>query len=242
MLILGIDTSTDFLALSLLENNKIKAEYNLSLKRQHSEKLLPLMAELFKTFELSVKDLDAVAVATGPGSFTGLRIAITTAKMIGRIFAIPVKGISTLEIMAAGQSANYILPMLDARRNRVYYSFYSRKLNDFQTEVEKNFNLKEIYKASSIEIDKLAELLSDYKDEEILLLGDKTDKTAKIFKKENFKILTAASENNYPRAAVLARLGRDYIRAGKKDDIYQLKPAYLKKPQAELNWQKKYGG
>ncbi|ADQ15274.1 tRNA (adenosine(37)-N6)-threonylcarbamoyltransferase complex dimerization subunit type 1 TsaB [Halanaerobium hydrogeniformans] len=242
MLILGIDTSTDFLALSLMEDDKIKAEYNLSLKRQHSEKLLPLIDELFKTFELKAKDLDAIAVATGPGSFTGLRIAITTAKMLGRIFSIPVKGISTLEIMAAGQRANYILAMLDAKRNRVYYSFYSRKTDDFQTELDKKFKLKEIYKASSIEINNLAELLSDYKAEEILLIGDKTDKTAEILRNSNFNILKAEAENNYPRAAVLARLGRDYISAGQRDDIYQLKPTYLKKPQAELNWQQKYGG
>ncbi|MCC3145017.1 tRNA (adenosine(37)-N6)-threonylcarbamoyltransferase complex dimerization subunit type 1 TsaB [Halanaerobium sp. Z-7514] len=242
MLILGIDTSTDYLALSLLEDNLVKAEYNLSLKRQHSEKLLPLMEELFQTFAIKAQDLDAIAVSIGPGSFTGLRIAITTAKMLGRIFDIPVKGISTLEIMAAGQRADYILTMLDARRARVYYSFYSRKKADFKTDLEKKLNLKELYQASSIKIEQLAELLSAYKGEEILLLGDKTDKAAEILKRENFNVITADPENNYPRSAVLARLGRDYINLGQEDDIYQLKPAYLKKPQAELNWQQKYGG
>jgi len=240
MLILGIDTATDILALSLLDGDKITAEYNLSLKRQHSEKLLPLMQEMFETLDINPEKLDGVAVGIGPGSFTGLRIAITAAKMIGRIFSIPVKGISTLETIAAGIKAEYVLPLIDARRNRVYYSFYQTSLESKDDSVENTYSLKKILDAAGAEMESLPEILAEYKDKEIILAGHKIEQSCKILKEAGFDVSAAESENNFPRAAVLARLGRNYIKAAEEDSIYELKPAYLKKPQAELNWQKKY--
>lgn len=235
MLILGIDSSTDILGLALMDSGQLKGEYNLSLKRQHSEKLLPLMEQIFELLEIKAEDLGGVAVAVGPGSFTGLRIGITTAKMLGRIFSIPVKGISTLEIMAAGADGDYILPLLDARRKRVYYSFYQRNEN------QNEFFLNEINRAASAGISELPEILSEYKNKEITIIGEKTAEAWKVLKKNNFIVKQSAAEKNFTRAAVLARLGQDYINSGQEDDIYQLKPTYLKKPQAEINWQQKYG-
>jgi len=235
MLILGIDTSTDILGLALMESDQLKAEYNLSLKRQHSEKLLPLMEQIFELIGVEAGDLDGIAVAVGPGSFTGLRIGITTAKMLARIFSIPVKGISTLEIMAAGAEGEYLLPLLDARRQRVYYSFYQRNTN------KDKFFLKEIKKAASADISELPEILSKYQDQEISIIGEKTAEVKETLVKNNFRVKAFRAEKNIPRAAVLAGLGRDYINSGQNDDIYQLKPAYLKIPQAEINWQQKYG-
>ncbi|MFP4020638.1 MAG: tRNA (adenosine(37)-N6)-threonylcarbamoyltransferase complex dimerization subunit type 1 TsaB [Halanaerobium sp.] len=235
MLILGIDCSTDLLGLAVMDSGQLKGEYNLSLKRQHSEKLLPLMEQIFELLDIEAEDLEGVAVAVGPGSFTGLRIGITTAKMLGRIFSIPVKGISTLEILAAGADGDYILPLLDARRKRVYYSFY-------QKNKEKNeFFLKKIYKAASTGINELPAILSKYKDKEITVIGEMTAEVQQILEQENFLLKQAAAEENFTRAAVLARLGHDYIESGREDYIYQLKPAYLKKAQAEINWQQKYG-
>ncbi|TDO86129.1 tRNA threonylcarbamoyladenosine biosynthesis protein TsaB [Halanaerobium saccharolyticum] len=233
MLILGIDTSTDILGLALMESGQLKGEYNLSLKRQHSEKLLPLIEEIFELLGFEAGNLDGIAVAVGPGSFTGLRIGITTAKMLGRIFSIPVKGISTLEILAAGAEGNYLLPLLDARRKRVYYSFFQR--------MENELFLKAINKAASAGISELPEILSKYQDQEISIIGEKTAEVKEVLAKNNFRVRVFRAEKNHPRAAVLARLGEDYLKSGQADDIYQLKPAYLKIPQAEINWQQKYG-
>ena len=236
MLILGIDTSTDILGLALLKENKLLGEYNLNLKRQHSEKLLPLLKEIFNHLDLTLRDLDGVAVAVGPGSFTGLRIGITTAKMLGRIFSIPVKGISTLEIMAAGVENNYLLPLLDARRKRVYYSFYKKSNSE-----PENIFLEQIKEAASTNISELPQILAAYRQEKIVLVGEKTAEVKEIMTKNGFIVKKASDEKNTPRAAVLAELGLAYIKAGDQDDIYKLKPAYLKKPQAEINWQQKYG-
>lgn len=235
MLTLAIDCSTDILGLALIDSGQLRGEYNLSLKRQHSEKLLPLMEQIFELLDIEAEELEGVAVAVGPGSFTGLRIGITTAKMLGRIFSIPVKGISTLEIMAAGADGDYILPLLDARRKRVYYSFYQKNKK------KNKFFLKEIKKAASSGIDDLPAILSEYKDKKITVVGEKTVEVQQILEQKNFQIKQAAAERNFTRAAVLARLGQNYIDLGQEDDIYQLKPAYLKKPQAEINWQQKYG-
>ena len=236
MLILAVDSSTDILGLALIDSGQLKGEYNLSLKRQHSEKLLPLMEQIFELLEIKPGDLDGAAVAVGPGSFTGLRIGITTAKMLGRIFSIPVKGISTLEVMAAGAEGDYILPLLDARRKRVYYSFYQKSENHNESFLE------EIKKAASTAISELPEILSEYKNKEITVVGEMTAEVRRVLEQNNFLVKQAAAEKNFTRAAVLARLGQDYINSGQEDDIYQLKPAYLKQPQAEINWQQKYAG
>lgn len=235
MLTLGIDTSTDNLGLALIENDSIKAEYNLSLKRKHSEKLLPLMEDIFANIGVKPQALDAAAVAVGPGSFTGLRIGITTAKILARIFEIPVKGISTLEIMAAGVESEYSLSLLDARRERVYYSFY--KLNYKKN----NYIPQTLLTAASARISEIPNILSDYKENEFTVIGEKQTAVIDILKTNNFVVNKSSFEKNIPRAAVLARLGRDYISQGYKDNIYELKPTYLKQPQAEINWQKKYG-
>ena len=235
MLILAIDSSTDILGLALMDSGQLKGEYNLSLKRQHSEKLLPLIAQILELLEIKAEALDGAAVAVGPGSFTGLRIGITTAKMLGRIFSIPVKGISTLEIMAAGAEGEYILPLLDARRKRVYYSFYQNNEN------HNDFFLKELNKAASAAISELPSILSKYKNKEITIVGAMTAEVQEVLLANNFIVKQSTAEKNFTRAAVLARLGQEYINSGQKDDIYQLKPTYLKQPQAEINWQQKYG-
>lgn len=235
MLILAIDTSTDILGLALLKDQKLIGEYNLSLKRQHSEKLIPLMEEFFLLLDYKIENLDAVAVSIGPGSFTGLRIGITVAKMLGRLFSIPVKGVSTLEVMAADVTADYILPLLDARRERVYYSFFSTNIN------QQKISLKKLKEPGTVKIKRIPEILTNYKDNNITIIGQKKAETIKVLSENGFKVKQTSLNKDSPRAAVLAELGLNYIQAGEADDIYQIKPAYLKKTQAEINWQQKYG-
>lgn len=235
MLILAIDSSTDLLGLALVEDQKLLGEYSLNLKRQHSEKLIPLIEEIFNILDAKIEDLDAVAVSTGPGSFTGLRIGITAAKILGRIFSIPVKGVSTLEIMAAAVTGEYILPLIDARRKRVYYSLYNNKKDGFGADK----TLKELQKASAAEIKKLPKLLAEYKNEKITVIGQKNIEVAKTMRADGFKIEETTLGHNFPRAAVLAELALSAVKSNNSDDIYQLKPAYLKKTQAEIDWQQK---
>lgn len=240
MLILGIDTSTDILALAVLKDKKMLGEYNLSLKRQHSEKLIPLIKESFSLLNINPGDLDGIAVGIGPGSFTGLRIAITAAKLMGRINGIPVKGISTLEVMAAGVRADYILPLIDARRNRVYYSLYKSNIKKAGKNFESNYSVDNCLDLRAGGLNELPDILHQYQDNEIMVVGEKVETASQILRDHNFNIVSAEIENNFPRAAVTARLGENYISRGISDDIYELKPLYLKKAQAEINWQKKY--
>ncbi|MGM0601848.1 MAG: tRNA (adenosine(37)-N6)-threonylcarbamoyltransferase complex dimerization subunit type 1 TsaB [Bacillota bacterium] len=233
MLILGIDTSTEVLGLALADNKKIAAEYNLRLKRQHSEKLLPLIKEMFKTFDINPSQIEAVAVSTGPGSFTGLRIGITAAKIISRINSIPIIGISTLEVMAASvKNDGIIIPLIDAGRNRFYYSIFLRD----------NSELKTIFEAEAAELEVAAEKIkSEVEGREIYVVGEKSRESADILKTKLDNVNHPGREFDYPRAAVLAILGDEYIKQNREDDLYKIKPEYLKKPQAEINWLKKYG-
>ncbi|RCW49247.1 MULTISPECIES: tRNA (adenosine(37)-N6)-threonylcarbamoyltransferase complex dimerization subunit type 1 TsaB [unclassified Halanaerobium] len=233
MLILGIDTSTEVLGLALADENKIKAEYNLRLRRQHSEKLLPLIKEMFAVLEIEPSEIEAVAVSTGPGSFTGLRIGITAAKIISRINNIPIKGVSTLEITASSVKNNgIIIPLIDAGRNRFYFSIYLREDN----------NLKLISDPEAAQLDIISKKAAAVGSKDIYVVGEKSKKAADILAAElDNNIIYPGREFDYPQSSILAVLGHEYIEQKREDDLYKIKPKYLKKPQAEINWLKKYG-
>jgi len=234
MMILGIDTSTEVLGLALADENKIKAEYNLRLRRQHSEKLLPLISEMFKTLDTDPSEIEAVAVSTGPGSFTGLRIGITAAKIISRINNIPIKGVSTLEVMAASvKNCGVIIPLIDAGRKRFYFSIYLRENN----------KLKLISDPETAQLDIISKkTASAAGSRNIYVVGEKSRKAADMLTLElDNNIIYPGREFDYPRSSVLAVLGHEYIEQKREDDLYKIKPEYLKKPQAEINWLKKYG-
>ncbi|SFL37991.1 tRNA (adenosine(37)-N6)-threonylcarbamoyltransferase complex dimerization subunit type 1 TsaB [Halanaerobium salsuginis] len=249
MLTLAIDTATEVLGLALLNQQQLVIEHNLHLPRQHSEKLLPLIESMFELTEFEVADLSGIGVTVGPGSFTGLRIGITTVKLLARIFKIPVKGVSSLELLAAAVEGEYLLPLFDARRKRVYTALYQRQLGkvaERQQAISASNNLifnsrKAIIKPAGIEITKLPEILADYRQFKLTLLGEPKIAVKEVLTAAGFRVEFANLENDFPRAAVLARLAAQYLAMDQSDDIYQLKPAYLKQPQAEINWQQKYG-
>lgn len=253
MLTLAIDTATEILGLALLNQQQLVIEHNLRLPRQHSEKLLPLIESMFELTEFEIKDVTGIGVTVGPGSFTGLRIGITTAKLLARIFKIPVKGVSSLELLAAAVEEEYLLPLFDARRKRVYTALYQRQLGkaaeqgllyDQATSASNNLIFdwrQEIIKPTGIEIAKLPEILADYRQFKLTLLGEPKITVKEILTAAGFRVEFVNLENDFPRAAVLARLAAQYLAIDQSDDIYQLKPAYLKQPQAEINWQQKYG-
>lgn len=126
MKILGIDTSTSVAAVALMDENKLIGEMTLNDKKTHSQKLMVLIDNLLTLSETKLSDLDAIAVAVGPGSFTGLRIGITTAKALAHPLNIKVIEVSSLEALANNMMTSYLVcPMMDARRNTVFTGLYS---------------------------------------------------------------------------------------------------------------------
>ena len=131
--ILSIETSTSICSVAIHEQGELLALAEIKEPGAHAEKLLLLVDELFEKSGLSFGDLDAVAVSQGPGSYTGLRIGVSTAKGIAYALEIPLIGINTLQAMAASQSVapgDYVVAVLDARRKEVYTQTFGDSLQE----------------------------------------------------------------------------------------------------------------
>ena len=121
MKILALDSSSLVASVALVTDAVLTAEYTINFKKTHSQTLLPMIDEMAKMTELDLETLDAVAVAAGPGSFTGLRIGSATAKGLGLALKKPLISVSTIDAMAYGLfgSADLVVPIMDAKRNQV---------------------------------------------------------------------------------------------------------------------------
>jgi tRNA threonylcarbamoyladenosine biosynthesis protein TsaB len=131
--ILSIETSTSICSVAIHEQGELIALAEIKEPGAHAEKLLLLVDEVFEKAGLSFADLDAVAVSQGPGSYTGLRIGVSTAKGIAYALEIPLIGINTLQAMAASQPVapgDYVVAVLDARRKEVYTQTFGDSLQE----------------------------------------------------------------------------------------------------------------
>ena len=153
---LYVDTSSNFLYSGIVENDKILAEIKEEFGQNLSEVALPKIVELFDKTNLKAKDINKIIVVNGPGSFTGIRIGITIAKVYAWSLNIPITTISSLEAMAiSSENEKLHIPMINARRGYVYGAIYDS-------------SYKEILKPQHIELDKLMKYLNDKEDYEII--------------------------------------------------------------------------
>src|SRR6056297_1068147 len=237
MLILGIDSSTEMAGISLLDNDKIIAEINLALYRRHSERLLPNIAHLFKESDYNIREIDGIAVTIGPGSFTGLRIALSTVKGFAQALKIPVVGISTLEVLAYNYKnvIGLLVPMIDARRERVYTALFDNY------EKEEDFNKKRSWNDTTLSLEELMaeiKLIDSIDEKKVCFIGNGVNSYRDIIKETDINYEFVSPSFNNPRGALVAELGKNYFEAGISHRVEELKPNYLKKPQAEINFKK----
>lgn len=131
MLILAISTSSKICSVALLEDDKCIKELNIENQKTHSENLVPLIDELFKSTNKSVSDIDLIACDNGPGSFTGIRIGISTVKAIAEVNQIPVVACSSLEGLAynINPCSSTLCSLIDARNNQVYCGIFDASYN-----------------------------------------------------------------------------------------------------------------
>jgi tRNA threonylcarbamoyladenosine biosynthesis protein TsaB len=162
-IILSIETSTPICSVAIHKDAKLIANADLYLDKSHSNSLTPLIEQLLQHCDLNMTDLNAIAVSSGPGSYTGLRIGLSTAKGLCYALDIPLVSISSLDSMIV-QVLNFhndvnslYIPMLDARRMEVFY-----KISDS--------NLSDIEQMSNLIIDK--DSFNKYKDKNIYLFGN----------------------------------------------------------------------
>lgn len=126
MKLLALDSSGLVASVAVLENDNLLAEYSVNYKKTHSQTLLPMLDEVMRMLDIPKGDLDAVAIAKGPGSFTGLRIGAATAKGLGLALGIPLVPVETVDALAYNLygAAGLVCPMMDARRSQVYTGIY----------------------------------------------------------------------------------------------------------------------
>ena len=237
MRVLAIDSSGLTATVAVVEDTQTVAEYTINYKKTHSQTLLPMIDEVVKMTELDLNTIDAIAVAGGPGSFTGLRIGSATAKGLGLALNKPLIHVPTVDGLAYNVFGceDIICPIMDARRNQVYTGIYtfSKKAGTKEGSnlVEPVFQVIKMQMAVSIE--ELAERLNRYR-RPVVFLGDGVPVYENILaEKLTVPYSFAPAYMNRQRAAVVGTLGIQYYKAGKFETAEEHRPDYLRVSQAE---------
>jgi tRNA threonylcarbamoyladenosine biosynthesis protein TsaB len=226
MKILALETATLAGSIAIFDDNDgLISEVRVNLKIAHSERLMPSIKWLLDASRISIGDIDAFAVSIGPGSFTGLRIGLSTVKGLSYATSKPVLSVPTLEAFARTlpYCAYMICPMFDARKKQVYAALFRWEKNKFrkvmdETAVAPDVLLKEI----SEPVVFMGEGARLYKNQIIDALGDKA--------------LFAPEAGMSPSASAVAEIALEKIRQGETVDPVALTPVYIRKSEAEIRW------
>lgn len=227
-MLLAIDTSSLVLSCALAEEDRLIAEWTVQKRLTHSEQLIPHMDEMIKAAGVSKKDITAVAVSIGPGSFTGLRIGLATAKMLSYIWKVPLAGVDTLEALAwnmAGAQA-FILPLLDAQRGNVYAALYGAFDEMWQEEKEEAAPIDQVIEAALTH------------GGPVIAVGECADKYKDKLVSAGIKL--APPHSRLARAGSVAMAGLKKIREGKTDSPLSILPNYIRRSEAEVLWEKQH--
>jgi tRNA threonylcarbamoyladenosine biosynthesis protein TsaB len=234
MYVLGIDTATMVCSIGLADQERIVAERILHTRKTHSERLMPMIQQMLADVQLAPQDLNGIAVSIGPGSFTGLRIGITTAKSLAFALHIPIVGISTLEALAAQfpYSRHLICPIIDAQKGNVYTALfrtdegYPIRINEYQV-ISMDDVIKHSHSCGQSVI--ITGELSEFS-EQLQTMADSST------------VLPAPALYRMPRGAVIAALGLHRLLAGQGEDASVLAPFYIRRSEAEVLWEQRYCG
>lgn len=235
MKILGIDSSGLVASVAVVEDGVILGEYTMNYKKTHSQTLLPMLDELCQMTELDLNSVDAIAIAAGPGSFTGLRIGAATAKGLGLALDKPLVEVPTLEGLAYNLHGTdrLVCPLMDARRNQVYTGIYR-----FVPEGN-DFSLMAVEQQCAKDIREVLARLNELQ-QEVIFLGDGVPVYRNIIEQElQVKYYYASPSNNRQRAASVAALGAVLYGQGRVVTAAEHQPEYLRKSQAEREQEEK---
>lgn len=215
MKVLAFDTSSKALSVAILDGENLLADVTVNIKKNHSINLMPAIDFLMKAVDLKPTDLDRISVAQGPGSYTGLRVAVATAKTLAYTLNIELVGVSSLYALAAAADFDgLVVPVIDARRNNVYAGFYKdgQSLKDDQ---HMNF----------------ADVLEAVKDEEsVMFVGEVANFSDQIEEALPQAVISPV----LPSAYAIGKYGQSLEPA----DVDSFVPNYLKRVEAEENWLK----
>ena len=224
MKILAFETSAKAASVAITDNGKLLGESYQNTGLTHSQTLMVMAEDLLKTCNLTVKDVEAVAVAAGPGSFTGVRIGVAAAKGFAWGGELPCYGVSTLEAMAhsLGAYQGYVVPAMDARRSQVYTAIFH---------AEKGV-LSRVEDDMAISLEELGEKIKNFS-EPVFLVGDGAVLCYNTLLKEVPGLVLPPEHRMHQRASGVALTAQVMIDAGEPGNGAELTPNYLRLSQAE---------
>lgn len=232
MKVLGIDTSTSCGSLGLIEDKEVISEYLLNIPVTHSERLLGAIEFVLREARCRIEQIEGWAIALGPGSFTGLRIGVSTVKGLAFATGRPVAGISTLDVLASqiAPTSHLICPILDARKKEVYTAFYRYGEGGSLTRQSE-------YQAIPPE-----DLVKKIR-EQTIFLGDGVRTYG------DFLLNCLPSSAIFPpvpfrvsHGSMVATLGMELLRKGEHLNLSAFSPIYIRPSEAEIRWQEKHSG
>lgn len=215
MKVLAFDTSSKALSVAILDGKNLLADVTVNIKKNHSITLMPAIDFLMTSVDLQPSDLDRIVVAHGPGSYTGLRVAVATAKTLAYTLNIELVGVSSLYALAAAADLDgLVVPIMDARRNNVYAGFYK---NGQSVKADQHMSFTAVLKAVKAEA-------------KVMFVGEV----------DNFR---DQIEEALPQAVILPVLPSAYAignygQSLEPADVDSFVPNYLKRVEAEENWLK----
>lgn len=233
MKVLSIDSSTASAACAVVEDGKLLGEVALNDKKQHSVILMPMIDSLLENLNLDIKEIDAFIVSSGPGSFTGLRIGMATSKGLAQANNKPFIGVSSLDALAfnLAYTSGIICPILDALRDNVYTALYS--FNDGK--------LERISDYMAVHIDELISIIKEKDSNSVTFIGDAVYKFREKLEISLDNAYFAPAHLNLARASSLGELGLMKLAEGYQDDLMTFSPIYLRKSQAEREYESRTG-
>lgn len=230
MLVLSVDSSYSTATCALIKDDKILAEINLNDKKQHSVILMRLIDSILKEYEIDINDIDAFIISRGPGSFTGLRIGIATLKGLAFASKKPLISVSTLDALAYNSISfqGIICPIMDALRDNIYTCLYKNENN----------NLTPLIKEQCLNINELVTILKE-QTLPIIFVGDGVAKHKEFLQENIPNSFFAPNHSNFPKASSVGELGIKKINDGVIENIDSINPIYLRKSQAEREYEKR---
>ncbi|WP_312337099.1 tRNA (adenosine(37)-N6)-threonylcarbamoyltransferase complex dimerization subunit type 1 TsaB [Anaerospora hongkongensis] len=231
-MLLAIETATLASGVALATADKLVAEIIVQTRKTHSERLMPHIEQLLELGQVAKEDITAIAVSIGPGSFTGLRIGLATAKALAYVWNVPVIGVSTLAALAYACPApnSLICPLLDAQKGNVYQAVYRWEKGMLQEVIPPRVIAHQ---------EAINELASQPLP--VIMLGEGAVLFQEAIVAAADPIELAPPHIILPRAGSVALLGHQLLRQGIRHDVMTLEPLYIRRSEAEVLWEQRHG-
>jgi len=230
MKMLGIDTSTSCGSVGLIDDGEIVLDFLLNIPVTHSERLLGAIEFVLREGRCPIENLDGWAISLGPGSFTGLRIGVSTVKGLAFATAKPLAGVSTLDVLASQipPTSHLICPILDARKKEVYTAFYRYGEGN---------SIKRLSTYMAIRPEDLAKKI----EEPTIFLGNGIKTYAGfLLSALPSLVIFPPPPLHLPHGSTVAKLGSELLEKGESLDISTFAPIYVRPSEAEIKWQERH--